>query len=338
MILQMEIHGAPYEMGYKVGSACADLICRFYAKACRFEGGDKAEVARTVDKIEDNLRRTVPDTLEEMEGIAAGCGLSYRDILAMNSWVEISTATTGAWCTIVAFANTPAGVIVGKNNDCDQGDDQYHLMQRAFPSRGYRFIHCTFPGTLWTAAGINEVGLAYAGGSIKCQEANWDGIPTQLMIRRFLQYCATIDEAVKMAREIPIINHGINMILAESGRAVLIEKLPVKMTVWQMAGRVIFATNHTAGPRLQGDTHEMRDFLNNSYARYENLSSLTQSIAPTVEGMQGLLRNHGPLGAICQHGDAGLYTAASFVLIPKRREMLLAHGSPCENDYQTFSI
>jgi len=104
--------------------------------------------------------------LEEIEGIAEGCGRSYEEIMKLNFCEEIWNETTG-WCTNICVIDTPDGAILGKNNDVGSGDEKFHILQYVKPNKGFSFIRGTFTGTIWTIAGINETGLSLGESRLK---------------------------------------------------------------------------------------------------------------------------------------------------------------------------
>jgi hypothetical protein len=81
------------------------------------------------------------------------------------------------------------------------------------------------------------------------------------------------------------------------------------------------------------------ELIANSRARYDNLLHQAPQVAHTAEGLQALLRDHAPRGAICQHGAAAcdLHSAAGIVIAPRRRTMWGTMGYPCQSEFVPFT-
>ena len=74
--------------------------------------------------------------------------------------------------------------------------------------------------------GLNDTGLTFGGSSIMNTDQDWDrGIPTNLLQRYLLQYCADVDEGIALCESTPVMNHGMNIMLTDPAEnAVVVER------------------------------------------------------------------------------------------------------------------
>lgn len=85
--------GGPRERGRQHGEAAGKQIrvsLDLYAKLFNVYAALSWEDAKKKAlRFEDSIAKYLPDALEEMQGIAEGCGLGYGDILALNCRSEL---------------------------------------------------------------------------------------------------------------------------------------------------------------------------------------------------------------------------------------------------------
>jgi len=93
-MLEVECTGSPYEIGLQHGTAARGQISRgidFYAGLFKTKSDMSwTEVTPYASKFLPYLKSTWPLYVSEMEGIAAGSGVEFLDILAMNVRTEIA--------------------------------------------------------------------------------------------------------------------------------------------------------------------------------------------------------------------------------------------------------
>ncbi len=335
----MELVGSAYQRGLSHGRQVPELVRLAVSKWGDMGKADAGQIRRLVRKLEENIGRIHPEALQEMQGLADGSGVPYDDILKLNFCEVLWNDTTG-WCTNVAFLHTADGPILGKNSDLWEGDDQFHVVQYVRPDSGYAMLRCTFAGYIGAACGMNEAGLAFGGSSVKVKPGcgHPDGVPLEIICQKFLQHCATAQQAVQMAAGLRCASQGGNItVVDKAGHGVIIEKAPCAQSLRWPADDTLFHTNHFVALRAPEQLLD-EAWMSNSLQRLHNLRQLLPSVDRSPQGMKKVLRNHAPQGAICQHGQAGLYTMVSHVLIPRLGTMLVAEGYPCRHEYQQFTF
>jgi hypothetical protein len=76
--------GTAYEIGMQHGMANPRAVHLAYEAWGQVAGAEKSKFQAGVSVVQERLRRFFPETLLEMQGIAAGSGLSYEQILTLN--------------------------------------------------------------------------------------------------------------------------------------------------------------------------------------------------------------------------------------------------------------
>ena len=118
-MIEMELTGTPYEIGYQHGRQVPELIRQFHHcvlvdKASQgFRGrpqGTRDDFRQRVVRVASNVQAWNPELLDEMRGIADGAGMAYQDILDLNfsteGWGELLHGCT----SLVLKSSTPAMV------------------------------------------------------------------------------------------------------------------------------------------------------------------------------------------------------------------------------------
>jgi isopenicillin-N N-acyltransferase-like protein len=290
----------------------------------------------------------LPEALEEMRGIADGSGLPYEDILLLNFsvelWGEALFGSSGR-CSLIGVAGE--NPLLAKTIDMSLGDDRYVICQRVHPKSGHSFLHVTYAGTIWTDGGVNDAGLAQTNSTLQSNSFDRSGLPIFIVARNLLQYCQNVAEAIEMVGKCRAINQGSNILLGDANsNLVVVEKsISQGLRSWErkphcdgQIGDVIFATNHSLTPEMEGYLSGSETFLSNSRERLANLKRKVREMARTVEGVMALYRDHSLPGAICQHGEASLHTTGAFIIVPKQRRIWIASGYPCASEYSLLAL
>jgi len=333
-MIEFRSSGSPYERGLAHGRTFAPLVKEHIGVTCQMEAGHEDEIAELVATMERNVGVQSPATLEELRGIADGAGLTLADIMTLNYWPEVTSATVGLrLCSLVAFTDVAHGPIIGKTSDHPLVSVRFLALQRVANDAGLDYIRGTFLGTLGTRGGINEAGLAIVCATIVPRTLNRDGVPVMVLIQKILEECRTVEEAVALAEKMPSVNYGAHLMVGDAGgTAAVIERMPMRMGVRRPADSLLYNTNHPLAPNTRDHNGADAALNENSQARYDRLTALIPETPRTAEGMQSILRDHTEPGAICQHGGpSGLHTTGAYVMLPAEGTMFMAPGCPCQH-------
>ena len=342
------LEGSPYEIGFKFGLEAKHCITAFIQGICNtmklslteaeiYEGEKKIEV---FDKL---LRKKYPEIASEIEGIAAGSGISYEETLWYNSYEELffNELTASYRCSNISFLLSDDGPLLGKTNDIMFYRLSHYRMMRIKPVNGYDLMQIGALGTYMTNAGINSAGLAYGGAGLFTKGENSDGVPHTFLQRLVLQNCENVKEAIIYIKECNLMRVGMHMSLIDAkGDGVIIGKMPEGMYIkYPNSDGTMFCSNHILDESYADVAEDFPILIPNSVNRYENLGQLAVHPHKNIAYMKEILRNHNEPGAICQHGQGGgLYTVLAYIIQVNKKRFFLSEGYPCINEFQSFDF
>jgi isopenicillin-N N-acyltransferase-like protein len=335
-VRRVELTGTPYEMGIQHGTACAEAVNAAIERVVNGSNVDAAHRERVVRQMERTVDGVFPEALEEMQGIADGAGLSRDDILAYASCMEIGRTAVG--CTNVALHTDEHGVVHYKSNDVGKDSIGSYVFWNIRPDKGHPFICISGPGAPWMGPGVNDTGLTFGGSSIMNTDQDWEyGIPTNLLQRYLLQYCADVEEGIALCESTPIMNHGMNIMLTDAAdNAVVVERSAKRMAVRRMENNAIWCANHyETAEMLDVDDRSNAEFRANSEGRAALLAELTEDEEPhSLDKVKRIARTHADPVSMCQHGP--MHSAFGLIMISRDRTLLASDGYPCENELEEF--
>lgn len=334
----VELHGNAREQGQQHGEALAETIREITGEMLAWEKWDPSKLDLLFDAVYANISSHAPQLLDEMRGIAEGCGMPYRDIVAYNALADIGMVHS--FCTATAWADTPRGAIIGKTNDIGQNMAKYHQPFARRSGQGAAAVWATWPGTVWVNCFVNEDGLAFGGASLTMRARNTIGIPSNCMLRLIMDECASSAEVVSLCERVPVMHHPAHIVLAEAdGNVMALELTPEGVFICQPPGAlVVRATNHFCPGPCEGRDTSSPELVENSRNRFENLGLLAETLPHTTEGMLSLIRDHSVPGQICQHGNAEMWSSTGYVALPRDRCLLVGRGQPCEAIYREYLL
>lgn len=281
------------------------------------------------------LEHHLPGLAEEMCGIVEGSGMTMREVVALSFYIDLSTASSA--CTGVAFAGGPDGPVVGKTSDCSPGPQQEWLNQRCVRPDGElaAIIH-SHVGTPNAEMGMNEAGLAIGISGLLSQNIDRSGVGWQQDIRAILHQCTTVKEAIAMFRRVPIRHAGYDAVLGDaSGDVAVVERLVGVVAVRR--GKVLYEANIALSEEAQpfispawvGENGRQRTAL------LAKLCADESAMDCSLQGMLDIFSTHAQPVGICQHGPE-LHSNVGFFMLPRKREVNIVRGYPCERNIEVF--
>ncbi len=201
------VEGTPAEMGTAHGQLLANEIKGMHERVLVVAAG--YVVSRDdwfFTRIEEVIRRTSPHTpprfIEECDAMSHAVGIPIADGRQMNFFPEMFH------CSGVAVRDTATAdgrVIHARVLDYmrDIGIQNFSAVMVFMPQGHNAWISESFAGFMGTVTAMNEKGLAMGemGGR---GEGKWDGLPMSFMMRRVMEECGTVDEAIKLMQSIPL--------------------------------------------------------------------------------------------------------------------------------------
>jgi hypothetical protein len=212
------LKGSNYTMGYQYGQQAGKYIelekNTKWVEALK-EIGTREKVLRELRGYQYYIKKDTPEAIEMMRGIAdgataAGCAVSYTDVLLINSYWIRKLAPTGAYSSIAKDDKMPpegctnwsawgkttfdGKLITGDSHDRYFG---YRVTIVAFPSTGNRYIILAHAGSLGHHPAVNNKGVFFAqSGGFGQRDEDYDyGLPYGTTIQHLVRFSNSASEA-----------------------------------------------------------------------------------------------------------------------------------------------
>ncbi len=185
----VECEGAPRDLGFDQGAACAELL-RATRAAQRLRErtalGSDAAIAR-------DLRRHFPRQAEVLAGMSAAAGVprAWLERMLARELADVEPASAGAWA-LAAAGNLAAGAGLVVRSLAGE-----RIVRRRQPEGGFRSVEVTRPWLGSALAGVNERGLAAAALAARGAAAGECAAPGVLLIQDCLERFETLDAALE---------------------------------------------------------------------------------------------------------------------------------------------
>ncbi|GEP93140.1 Acyl-coenzyme A:6-aminopenicillanic acid acyl-transferase [Chitinophaga terrae (ex Kim and Jung 2007)] len=233
-------------------------------------------------------------------------GTNYARLMNYHAAHDIGHALQGMMlvgCTSFGTWNgqsADSSLIIGRNFDFYMGDDFAKDKMVVFynPSKGYKFMFVTWGGFTGVVSGMNEKGLTVTINAAKTSVPSGAATPVSLVAREILQYAQNIEEAKKIAqRRKMFVSESFLVGSAMDNKAVIIEKTPEGMDIYDPGNDFITCTNHFQGPQLGALSSNIQQINESASSyRYERLRELLKEKGPnTVQKTVEILRDRGGL-------------------------------------------
>ena len=246
----------------------------------------------------------------EIYGVSRYAGKQYDDIAngylrslylhgahdighALKDLALVGCSSFAVWGNNSADGN----LLIGRNFDFYAGDDFAKEKVIAFvaPDKGYKFMSVTWGGMIGVVSGMNDQGLTVTINAGKSDIPFIAKTPISLLTREILQYAATIDEAISIAKKREVfVSEAILIGSAKDGKAVSIEVSPKNFGVYEVSnsGKLI-CSNHFQSKAYADDSnnrkHKAESHSQYRYQRLEELLSEKDKITP--KSAVAILRN-----------------------------------------------
>lgn len=173
----------------------------------------------------------------------------------------------------------------GRNFDFYVGDDFAKNKIIAFfkPTTGIPFGMVTWPGMIGAVSGMNVKGISVTINASKSTLPTEAKTPISILTREILQYASNIDQAIQIAKRTQLfVSESILVTSGHENRAIIIEKSPEKMDIYESQDDVVICPNH---------------FQSNSYVQDTiNLINIaTSSSKYRLDRMSQLIKKNGKL-------------------------------------------
>ena len=340
-LYEMYVEGSPFERGVINGRLSKELVVRqedhfneqiarmipsnFYRHFLKYFVG---WFNRDLDKnITEEYKEEIYGVSQSASDKYGYIGSSYQRILnyhaahdighALQSMALVGCTSFGTWDAESQDSN----MIIGRNFDFYVGDKFAEDKLIAFinPSQGYKFMTVTWGGFIGVVSGMNEKGLTVTINAAKSDIPSGSATPVSLVAREILQYAKNIEEAEKIAGERRMfVSESFLVASAADNKAVIIEKTPTTLDVYDPRQNFIVCTNHFQGQGLaQSKNNQEQVAESASPYRYQRLMELLKANGKnTVQKTINILRDR-----------KGLHNADIGMGNEKAINQLIAHHS-----------
>ena len=203
----LHLKGTPYEMGYQHGALMKeDVKAMFYSLLVKRGeqeidvNGIKIKPRYIVRKVSKLQRKYVPKKYyEEMQGLAAGSGLSMEDVITANFIPELFHCSGFA---IMNSATKNGELYHGRVLDyaVDWQLQEHAVVIVAEPKGGIPFVNVSYSGFIGSVTGMNSshVSIGEMGGR---GLGHWEGVPMSFLVREVLEKAKTLEDAIAIFRD-----------------------------------------------------------------------------------------------------------------------------------------
>jgi len=336
----------PYERGIQYGEQAKEKIrsgIEGYKQFFEQKGKmDWEEIQKYANSYIPLIKQEMPEILSEAQGIAAGAGVLFQDLMVLNTRYEITKFPLEKECTtcaILAEASEGGKTLLVKNWDYRAGILDNIVILHIKEPDGAQIIGLAEAGQL-IREGFNSYGIGLFNNSLQSvHDSRGEGIPVTFL-RRKVFTCKTFEEAKKLllTTKRSVSN---NMLLASGeGRAVNVEAHPGGCDILEPTEGILAHANHfVVNPVLNAledsPRGERLDFL---------LRKKKGSI--TIDYIKKCMCDHENYPkAICRHpSDVSIplsrrgMTVGSMIIDFSESSVHICAGPPCEGEYQKFSL
>jgi len=213
------VSGTPEEMGRQHGTLAAEEVRQSYQRVLLVAGGylylkDDWFFDR-IQEVEKRTGNVLPARfLRECDAMSEAAGLTRKQGREINLFPEMFH------CSGVALrgkATVGGKVVHARVLDYmrDIGLERSALVQVFLPDGYHAWLSIGFAGFNGTVTAMNEKGLAMGeiGGR---GEGKWDGLPMSFLMRRVMEECGTVQDAIRLIRSVPL-TCGYYYVLSDAG-------------------------------------------------------------------------------------------------------------------------
>ena len=318
---EMHLEGEPFERGVANGILCREL-CEyqeqaFYDQICKLVPSAfyRSFLKYLIAFFNRNLENSLTEEQRlEIYGVAQTAypkfdeiGPAYPRLMNYHADHDIGHALQNlALVGCSSFAtwgekSADGQLLIGRNFDFYVGDQfaDNKVVDFVTPAQGHQFVTVSWCGMSGVVSGMNMAGLTITLNAAKSDLPTGAATPISLLAREILQYAGTIDEAVAIARKRhTFVSESLLIGSAADNKAVVIEKTPDSLGVYNSGQQSLICTNHYQSAALGKSAinqQQMRESA--SVYREQRLAELmNRAGALTPTKAAAILRDQGGLG------------------------------------------
>lgn len=270
---EMHLEGQPFERGVANGILCRDLCAyqeqAFYDQICKLvpSAFHRSFLKYLIAFFNRNLENSLTEEQRlEIYGVAQTAypkfdeiGPAYPRLMNYHAAHDIGHALQNlALVGCSSFAtwgdkSADGQLLIGRNFDFYVGDQfaDNKVVDFVTPAQGHQFATVSWCGMSGVVSGMNMAGLTITLNAAKSDLPTGAATPISLLAREILQYAGTIDEAVAIAKKRhTFVSESLLIGSAADNKAVVIEKTPDSLDVYDPNQHSLICTNHYQSAKL----------------------------------------------------------------------------------------
>jgi isopenicillin-N N-acyltransferase-like protein len=353
MLPVISVKGKPGEVGFQYGKECREMIRKnvhlYFRLFQHYAQMDRNQAISLAQRFIPVIQAFDPAILEEIKGIAEGAHLEFEEILAINARTELmfpeSLATGGECTSMVALSEATAGgeVLIGQNWDWKP-----HLIDSSvlleIEQEGRPNVVTLTEAGMVGKIGLNSAGIGTCLNFLK-SPVDRVGVPMHVLMRGILN-SERMGDAIRKIVDQDRGSSSNCLIAHREGAAMDFETAPKEWDFIYPEKGVIVHTNHFHSERLRPiDTNV--SLFPDSLVRFGRARQKMMDRAGKiiVEDFKEVFRDHVNYPcSICRHPDARdpevehFQTVASIIMNLTTKEVHIAAGPPCQNEYEMMKF
>jgi isopenicillin-N N-acyltransferase like protein len=343
---QIEVCGAPRELGRQVGEAAGDEIRRFCAMAIdhvrRTVAVSRESAIKVAQASLPYAERYSPEMVEELRGTAEAARVSLDELMLLQVRNQLRSDADAGCTSLSVSAPRSETRRVAQNWDNDPALDDVTIVLPRRPQGKPALMTVTQAGLI-AYIGFNEAGIGLCLNTLPAPSRPL-GVPHYFTVRGIYE-CRSLDDAVQAVRRAERAIPANIMLTTPQGPADLEVTLDDVQVLTGEHGAVTHA-NHCLHPRLR-DVNKQFPELIQSHDRQRRIDACLASASPGAasrEQLQDMLRDHTDYPrSICRHANddalTGFWqTVFSVIIEPELGQMHVSRGTPCNHSYETYRL
>jgi hypothetical protein len=246
------VAGSPEEMGEQLGALAlkpATPLTKAADELVAHYGWQ--QIYRLVLKSGNLMMPSFPpEHAQEVEAAAKTSGWP-RDLLVFgNTILDLRRIIQCSTIIVEEEHTATGGPLFGRNLDWPSVAKlhEYTFVTVYRPNGKRSFASITFPGVLGCTTGINDAGLAIAMLDVEATKdgatgLNPRGTPTVFALRRIMEECATVDDALALLRSVERASL-LNVAICDRERGAVLEVTPKNVILRPSESGFCLCTNH----------------------------------------------------------------------------------------------
>ncbi len=318
-VWEFHVEGEPFSLGYAHGRLGTRLLMEaedyLFGEMHRYVPSQAALSLIRLGVLYRyrNLPLHIPPAMRlEMAGMAEGQPDPYSDFLplyhrivfyhALHDITQSLEHSPMLGCTALTAsgAATKNGhTLIGRNFDFEGPPVFDHDKAVLFfkPEGKLAFASVAWAGMVGVVTGLNVAGIYVSVNALRSEDKSDRGVPVELLLRQVLESAHSLDEAIAIIAENPVLVPDLYLIAdGKTGESAVVERSPTRAAVRRSPkpSGVLALANHALTPEFQGDkeSERLRIYLT-SGARQTRMEELVQKNAGQLDplAVQAILRD-----------------------------------------------